>query len=78
MEHVMSNTEIALTHCADILQEELIGLNKRVTDFHDSITAKDGDIFVGEIYIGWSDVASEIVEGIKSGLLAAIEGRDNG
>ena len=74
----MSKKEIALTHCADILQEELVGLNKRVTDFHNSINTEGGDIFIGETYVGWSDVASEIVDGIKSGLLAAIEGRDNG
>ena len=69
---------VALTHCADILQEELVGLNRRVTDFCESISTEDGDIYVGETYIGWSDVASEIVEGIKCHLLAAIEGRNNG
>lgn len=72
----MSKHEIALTHCADILNEELIGLNKRVTDFCESINAEHGDIYVGETYIGWSDVASEIVEEFRRHLLAAIEGRE--
>lgn len=77
-----NNDIVALNHCADVLTDELIDLDKRVTSFCESLRNEGGDIFIGEKYIGLADTegdATGIVDELKYGLAAAIaEGRNDG
>lgn len=66
-----NNDIVALNHCADILTDELSGLDNRMSKLRDSVRVDANKVLIGEKQICWADnetVGAEIVDVIKSAL----------